>query len=58
MLSLGSVVTIISVVEVTRSSSVLLCFPEHLPGCSTVLWKESEAGEGCGSGAGLCIQIS
>lgn len=33
MVSLGSVVTIIPALQVTRSSSpVLLCFPEHLPG--------------------------
>ena len=50
MLSLGSVPTIVSVVKVTRSSSVLLCFPGHLPGAShaAALWEESEEGEDCG----------
>lgn len=50
MLSLGSVPTVVSVVEVTRSSSVLLCFPEHLPGASlaAVLQEESEEAEDCG----------
>lgn len=31
MLSLGSVLNVVSTVKVTGSSSVLLCFPEHLP---------------------------
>jgi len=50
MLSFGSVPTIISVVKVTRSSSALLCFPEHLPGVAfaAALREESEAGDDCG----------